>query len=194
MKFFMVFLLLLNFMVVASAHAAETHHSKYAGQQFRQIKSLSDDDIAELKRGGGWGLAKAAELNGMPGPAHILELKQQLKLTQEQAGKIEALYAEMNQQAKLLGESLIKLETELNDEFVNKTINQDQLEKLVNDIEGVRAKLRITHLSTHLKTPGILTKDQIALYNELRGYSKDPCAHVPEGHDPQMWKKHNNCN
>ena len=66
-------------------------------------------------------------------------------------------------------------------------------EKLVNEIEGVRAKLRIVHLSTHLKTPNILTERQIALYNELRGYSKDPYKNVPEGHNPEMWKKHNGC-
>jgi hypothetical protein len=40
----------------------------YAGMQNRAIKSLSDNDINELRRGGGWGLALAAELNGMPAP------------------------------------------------------------------------------------------------------------------------------
>lgn len=60
-----------------AAQAAETNHSrasKYAGQQKRLIKSLSPGDIAELRRGGGWGLAKAAELNGLPGPAHLLDM------------------------------------------------------------------------------------------------------------------------
>ena len=57
--------------------AAETssHHgaSPYAGEEARAIKSLSADDIAELQRGGGRGLAKPAELNGVPGPAHLLD-------------------------------------------------------------------------------------------------------------------------
>ena len=45
------------------ATAGEQHHtagpkdSSYAGQETRQIKSLSGEDIAELRRGGGWGLA-----------------------------------------------------------------------------------------------------------------------------------------
>ena len=57
-----------------------------------------------------------------------------------------------------------------------------------------RAQLRFVHLSTHLKTPDILTLEQIKLYNELRGYSADdPCTNIPAGHDPEMWKKHNNC-
>jgi hypothetical protein len=57
------------------SHGAQT---PYAGLQNRAIKSLSDNDINELRRGGGWGLALAAELNGMPGPAHLLELKDQI--------------------------------------------------------------------------------------------------------------------
>ena len=46
----------------------------YAGQQARAIKALSDDDIAALRKGEGMGVAKAAELNGYPGPAHVLVL------------------------------------------------------------------------------------------------------------------------
>lgn len=41
--------------------------SSYSGQEKRTIKSLSKDDIEQLNAGKGWGLAKAAELNGMPG-------------------------------------------------------------------------------------------------------------------------------
>ena len=44
----------------------------YAGQQARTIKALSDDDLAALRKGEGMGMAKAAELNGYPGPAHVL--------------------------------------------------------------------------------------------------------------------------
>ena len=31
-------------------------------------------------------------------------------------------------------------------------------------------------------------------YNVLRGYDGvDPCAAVPPGHNPEMWRKHNGC-
>ena len=66
------------------SHGAQHNHgpqTPYDGMQHRAIKSLSDRDIQELRRGGGWGLALAAELNGMPGPAHLLELKDQIPLT-----------------------------------------------------------------------------------------------------------------
>ncbi|MBL4876875.1 MAG: hypothetical protein JKY10_10340, partial [Cohaesibacteraceae bacterium] len=63
-----------------SPQPGSQHGSHYAGEENRAIKSLSNADIAELKRGGGWGLAKAAELNGVPGPSHLLKMKNQVGL------------------------------------------------------------------------------------------------------------------
>jgi hypothetical protein len=39
----------------------------YAGQDQREIKSLSAQDVTDLLAGSGWGFAKPAELNGYPG-------------------------------------------------------------------------------------------------------------------------------
>ena len=55
---------------ITAAHASDlsySHASDYSGEEKQAIKSLSADDIAELKRGGGWGLAKAAELKRYTG-------------------------------------------------------------------------------------------------------------------------------
>ncbi len=172
---------------------AETYTSKYVGEEHRKIKSLSPDDIEELKKGGGWGLAKVAELNGVPGPAHILEMEGEIHLTDEQKKEIQKIYKGMKAKAIKLGEQLIHLEMELNDNFSNRTINQMLLEKSVQEIEKIRANLRVVHLSTHLQMPNILSNKQIALYNKLRGYSKDPCQNIPKGHNSKMWKKHNGC-
>ena len=172
---------------------AVNHSSEYVGEEHRAIKSLSADDIRELSEGGGWGLAKAAELNGVPGPAHILEMASAIKLTPTQQVEIEKTYQQMSSEAISLGNQLIQLEATLNTHFADGSINQTLLEQSVQDIERVRAQLRIVHLSAHLQTPNILTKEQISLYNELRGYSQDPCANVPKGHNAAMWKKHNGC-
>jgi hypothetical protein len=37
--------------------ADHSHKSKYTGEEKREIKSLSESDIAELEAGKGWGLA-----------------------------------------------------------------------------------------------------------------------------------------
>jgi len=172
-----------------------SHASKYQGEETRAIKSLSDDDVAELLKGGGWGLAKAAELNGLPGPAHLLEMKDEIGLDSDQLGKIEALFMAMREDAKSLGKQMIDLETELEAGFRDRSVDETALRDVLGRIAEVRASLRFAHLSAHLETPKILTERQIGQYNELRGYNvgSDPCANVPAGHDETMWRKHNGC-
>jgi hypothetical protein len=76
----------LSFVVAAALLAGPVlaDDAPYAGQQGRSIKALSDDDIVALRKGEGMGMAKAAELNGYPGPAHVLQLASQLGLTEAQ--------------------------------------------------------------------------------------------------------------
>jgi len=168
--------------------------SKYAGQEDFEIKSLSPDDIAELRRGGGWGMARSAELNGVPGPAHLLELKDKIPLDPEQISAIEAIYAKLKTDAIAEGENLIALEGKLEANFRSGAVTAAILSKSLDEIYRSYRDLRYIHLSTHLLTPDLLSKSQIARYNKLRGYGgDDPCANVPEGHDPKMWKKMNNC-
>ena len=78
---------LLLLIIVPALADAQDHTSPYAGQQARDIKALSPDEIQGYLTGQGMGLAKAAELNGYPGPLHVLELAAELKLTEEQDRK-----------------------------------------------------------------------------------------------------------
>ena len=183
----------LLYLTISLAMSSENYTSEYQGQETRKIKSLSADDIAELTKGGGWGLAKAAELNGYPGPAHILEMSSKIDLNEKQKTQINELFKKMKVDAKALGIHLIRLEEKLNGHFANGSINHENMENLVVQIQSVHSKLRLVHLSTHLQTPKILSPEQINLYNELRGYSKDPCTNIPEGHNAKMWLKHNGC-
>lgn len=160
--------------VTFPAHAAPQHHSAYEGQQHRSIKSLSPKDLKELRRGGGWGLAKAAELNGMPGPAHLLELKDEIALTPDQSAAIKTIFLEMRRQAIDKGEQLISLEKQLDHAFKTRHITDHRLRTLLSKIAQTREELRYIHLSTHLKTPTILSNAQIERYNVLRGYRQAP--------------------
>ena len=187
------FLALTIVAVAEDARSQHIHVSKYAGEEQRQIKGLSEDDIQELRRGGGWGLAKAAELNGAPGPAHLLELSDQIPLNPSQISAVEQLYKAMQTAAIEEGNELIRLEMELDSAFADGTITEEMLRQLVDGISQSRGRLRYIHLSTHLSTPKLLTEDQIARYNQLRGYASDPCENVPAGHDAKMWLKHNGC-
>jgi hypothetical protein len=159
-------------MVSGGPVAAEpAHHSPYAGQEGRAIKSLSPKDIDELRNGRGWGMAKAAELNGVPGPVHLLELREEIALTPRQVEQIEGLYRAMKAKATTFGIRLIELERGLNESFATRAVTQASLDRQLGEIAGVRKALRLTHLETHLRTPPLLTSHQIATYNRLRGYA-----------------------
>jgi Spy/CpxP family protein refolding chaperone/alpha-acetolactate decarboxylase len=178
--------------VAATCEAAA--HSPYAGLESRAIKSLSDANIDELRRGGGWGLALAAELNGKPGPAHLLELYEELGLSPAQVAAIETIFAAMQAEARAAGERFIAAEAAIEDAFRKDALDPDRLRALIDAAEEARAELRFIHLARHLKTPPLLTAEQIAHYAALRGYgAADPCAAVPQGHDPAMWRRHNAC-
>ena len=189
-------LLTLAISIPLSISAQHNHgvQTPYAGMQNRAIKSLSDNDIKELRRGGGWGLALAAELNGMPGPAHMLELKEQIALNQNQVTKTQALLDDMRKAAIPTGERLIAAELALENAFAKGAVEEASLRRLLAEAESARTELRFIHLSQHSKTVQFLKPEQIKRYNILRGYAEDPCKNIPAGHNPEMYKRHMGCN
>src|SRR6266508_4268688 len=76
----------------------------YAGLEARSIKALSEQQVADLRAGRGMGLALAAELNGYPGPMHVLELADSLDLSGQQRVKMQELLAVMKAEAIPIGE------------------------------------------------------------------------------------------
>src|SRR6266481_628108 len=101
-------------MLVSSASIAEM---PYAGMESRPIKALSEQQIADLQMGRGMRLALAAELNGYPGPSHVLELADKLDLSRDQRARVQKLFDSMKQEALPLGSKLIEEETELDRQF-----------------------------------------------------------------------------
>lgn len=188
-------LLTLAICMPASTLAQHSHGAQtpYSGMQDRAIKSLSDNDIKELRRGGGWGLALAAELNGMPGPTHLLELKDQIPLTQDQVIQTQALLDDMRKAAIPAGERLIAAEAALEAAFAKGSVDENSLRGLLAGVESARTELRFIHLSQHLKTTRFLKPEQIKRYNVLRGYAEDPCKNIPAGHNPEMYRRHMGC-
>src|SRR5262245_9602357 len=86
------------------------HVQPYAGQQWREVASLSAEELQDLAAGRGMGLAKAAEFNGHPGPAHVLELADALQLTPDQREAVKAAFHRMQAKAKALGVAYIAAE------------------------------------------------------------------------------------
>jgi hypothetical protein len=159
------------------SNAAKTPASPYAGQQTRSIKALSDEDIGALRKGEGMGLAKAAELNGYPGPAHVRALAKQLRLSHDQLREITAIFDRMSAAAKSLGVEMIEREQALDQLFVKGEITPERLAAETTAIGELNGRLRAVHLAAHLETRALLQAEQLALYRQLRGYGESKGHH-----------------
>jgi hypothetical protein len=158
----------------------------YAGMESRTIKTLSDQQIADLKEGNGMGLALAGELNGYPGPRHAIDLAERLHLTSDQVAKLNELYAAMKSETMPIGATLIAQERSLNDDFAARTVTLASLEAATQTIGAMQATLRAAHLKYHLATAVILSAAQIQRYGELRGYTGNaaPAPAHQRHHEP----------
>jgi Spy/CpxP family protein refolding chaperone len=150
--------------------SANLQASPYAGQQERAIKSLSTQDTQDWLDGKGMSLAKAAELNGYPGPMHTLELAAPLQLSDTQRDASKQLMMTHKDEVRRLGADLVQAERALDQAFVNRSIDQAGLKSMTQRIGQLQAAIRESHLRTHLLQTAILTSKQIAQYNTLRGY------------------------
>jgi Spy/CpxP family protein refolding chaperone len=168
--------------LAAMPHAASAQsHQPYAGLQQRSVKALSDQQVADLKAGRGAGLALAAELNGYPGPLHVLENADELNLTAEQRQRTQALFDAMKAEAVPVGEQLIAQETRLDRLFATRQIDTATLQATTEAIALTQGRLRQTHLKYHLAMMDILSAHQIAAYRHLRGYDNGG-HHHPSKH------------
>jgi Spy/CpxP family protein refolding chaperone len=159
------------------AVAAGQTTSPYAGQQHRAIKALSDDEVRDLLDARGMGLAKAGELNSYPGPLHVLQLGNALGLSDMQRAETERLYSQMRDKAKTIGRTIIEAERKLDQAFATGQIDPASLAIQVNAIATLQGELRTVHLATHLAQRSLLTPEQIARYDEFRGYAGDRTPH-----------------
>lgn len=178
----------------------QINSSDYMGEENRLIKSLSSGDLEALKAGTGeafGGMAKLAELNGYPGPRHVLDMGDKIGLSEEQKGEIEAKVVQMKAETVPLGEQIIAIEQKTNDAFSDRTITNEMLKENMDASGRLYGQLRYTHLKYHLEMINILTPEQVKNYNEFRGYGPqqpngqmDGADTAPEGYDQEMWKMH----
>ena len=149
----------------------------YAGMQNRDIKSLSEQQVSDLKAGRGMGLALAAELNGYPGPSHLLELADQLNLSADQRLALKKMFDDMKAETIPIGESLLAQEMRLDRFFAEQGVSEQNLKASTTEIGNTQSKLRNAHLKYHLQTRAILNVEQIKHYAELRGYIREHHPH-----------------
>lgn len=167
---FLPFCLFLSAFTSSAQH--NTHQSPYQAETGSTIKTLSEGEVGGYLNGRGMGLAKAAELNGYPGPMHVLEAEKELALTTEQKTQMQAAYNTMHERAVTLGKQIVEQETALNGLFASDKAKPETVQMAVEKLAQLQGQLRLTHLDAHLKAKQILTTEQVKQYNQLRGYTK----------------------
>ena len=142
----------------ASSHEHDVqavhNHTPYAEHHNRGIKALSSEDVEGYLSGAGMGLALAGELNGYPGPRHVLELAEDLKLSEDQAKATRQIFESMETRAVELGTRIVELERELDAEFAGRSITSAKLSSLTDEIARLKGQLRAAHLQAHLGEVG----------------------------------------
>lgn len=156
---------------LASLAAYAAQPSPYAGQEARDIKAVSPEDVQSYLAGKGMGFAKAAELNGYPGPSHVLALASELGLDDAQRARTAALFATMEAEAIRYGRQLVEAERELDRLFASRQASAERVRTALEGIGALQARVRSAHLEAHVAQLEVLTSEQTARYAALRGYT-----------------------
>ncbi len=152
-----------------STAASAQHDGGHAEFRNREIKALSAQQTDDLRQGRGMGFSLPAELNGIPGPLHALQLRDRLSVTPAQASDVERIREEMTAAAQRLGASVIQAEADLDQAFRNGTADETFIRAMTTRIGALTADLRAAHLIAHLQTRRLLIDTQLAAYDSAQG-------------------------
>ena len=165
---------------LAAVRAAPAQESPYVDRVSSTIKALTTEQMAGYLAGDGMGFALAAELNGYPGPRHVLELADSLGLSDDRRATIQGLFDDMNETARRLGGTIVRLEAGLDSAFAERRMTSTLLAERLTEIAELQGRLRFAHLDAHLAVTALLSADEVRVYQHLRGYG---ATHDPRHHE-----------
>ncbi|HSM34929.1 MAG TPA: Spy/CpxP family protein refolding chaperone [Longimicrobiales bacterium] len=164
----------------AGAHAHDagdsTAHSPYAGMATVEGTTMTAEEVDGLRAGQGMRLALPAELNGFPGPLHVLELADRLEISDEVRAEVETIRGEMLAAAQRQGAAVIAADRALATAFraasggSRDAPSEVEIARLSAALGEARGQLQAIHLAAHLRTRALLTPEQRRRYEHLRGY------------------------
>ncbi len=164
-------------LIATVSYAAE---NLYIGQEKRAIKALSEQEVSDYMNGRGMGTSKAAELNHYPGPKHVMDDAAKLGLSADQINKTRQIYTAMASDATRVGKEIVHKEAELEALYAHQQASADNTRILVTSLAALQADFRLIHLNAHLGMRDVLSPQQVASYDRLRGYDgsqSDDAAH-----------------
>ena len=121
-----------------------------------------------VRDGRGFGMAFVADQQGYPGPLHVLELKDRLRLSRDQEARAEGLLAAMYAESRPKSSRLLEAEAKLRRLFAANRPDEAAVRTAVGEVETARADVRLVHLLFHLKMRDALTDEQRRIYQDAR--------------------------
>jgi Spy/CpxP family protein refolding chaperone len=147
---------------------AQPHGGGGDAQAHHRVEACLREFDQVVADGRGFGLAFPADQNGYPGPLHVLELKERLRLDAAQEARVRTLLHAMFDQARPKGARLLDAEARLRRLFAAGAADASAVRAAVAEVEHARADLRLVHLLAHLETRALLTDAQRREYHEAR--------------------------
>ena len=149
-----------------------SHGSHDAGSSaspaHRRMHAALEERKGVIAQGLGAGLAFPADQNDYPGPLHVLELKDVLRLTAQQERRVEALQTAMFAASRPASTRLLEAEARLRRLFADGRADEPGVRAAVADTERAWTDVRLVHLLAHLQARAVLTDEQRRLYREAR--------------------------
>lgn len=158
--------------VVSSLLLAVPVHSPLAAPPAQAAQAAHhaclEEERQAIERGQGFGMALVADRNGFPGPRHILDMKDELKLSADQVRDVQQLFDKMHNRAVELGNELLAKEAELDRLFAQGVSGEASVRHLLTESALLRAELRWVHIFAHLEARDLLTPEQRRAYHAAR--------------------------
>lgn len=151
---------------VDAQQSTQAQTNPYAGTS----AGLTDAQRAQYLNGEGMGFAKPAEMNHYPGPRHVLQNAERMKLSPEQLAATQKLFDGVQLKAKVLGKQIVDREDELLRIFSSGTANEARVKQLTAEIGSLQGELRAVHLTAHLQERSLLSPEQVQIYDQARDY------------------------
>lgn len=173
-------LLTLGTVALISSNSIDSSNAQSPYSQLDSpVQGLSAQEVDDLVNGRGAGYALTAELNSYPGPRHVLDLAQDLNLSPRQRQQVETIFRQMNTEAKQVGQEIVELERQFSDVFAQGRVTASDIEAQTQQLATLYGQYRSIHLKPHLEVQQLLSPEQIAQYDQLRGYGNSPIQSVP---------------
>ena len=154
--------------LISTFSPVQSQQTKQVAAEIEPLQAMSQRDFNGLLAGRGMGLARIADISGYPGPMHVLEMAEELEITEQQREQTQDIMQRMRATAQRRGRELIEAERRLEALFDGGPVQPSAVDAALLEIARLQAQVRASHLHAHIEQARVMSSEQIEQYTELR--------------------------